>query len=339
MVIILNSKRNKKGIIFTLVAVLLVALLGFGSLVGDFALAYATKSRVKTAVDMAALAGISQLEDSSSVTSAKNTALDFLNNNLSETINGFMDLSLSDTSLQIKVGVFDEESRTFTWDESDSDINSISISYTLPAMTIFGNIYMIESIPVSGYVIASKQVAGSAAPNTVFPIAISDSVLSSVHGMSYSVNLYQSGGSTNSYFTSYDGNAMPAEILDQFNFWGLESYNAYAPPPALSTGDTVKYYNGSDVNIYYNIPHASNFEGMTYIFPVVTNTDGTNLQVEGFVGGEITDVDIINKRITITVKPGHIDNDHSGLKVGQGADEDIDPTYTYLLANSFGIVI
>ena len=69
---------------------------------------------------------------------------------------------------------------------------------------------------------------------------------------------------------------------------------------------------------------------------MVTNS-GNNIQAEAFVGATIDDVDYNAQSISITILPGHIDNEHKGLLVNNGPG-DVDSTYGDLLANAFGIV-
>ena len=69
--------RNKKGVVAVFFAMLLIAILGLGSLVLDLGQSYSIRARIKNAVDFSCIAGVSQLISSSDVTNAKNTALQY----------------------------------------------------------------------------------------------------------------------------------------------------------------------------------------------------------------------------------------------------------------------
>ena len=101
--------RNKKGVAIAFTLVAMTAVLALIALVIDTSYAFSSKTKIKNAVDLAALSGISQLTDATagSILNAKNNALTFLNNNLSATLAGYTPVSLTDSNLSIQTGFYD----------------------------------------------------------------------------------------------------------------------------------------------------------------------------------------------------------------------------------------
>lgn len=328
--------RTKKGVIIVLLVLLLIPMLGLASFIADVAVAYTFKARIKNAIDFGALAGISELEDSSYFTYAKSAAVNFINNNLIQTIPGYMAISLGDSNLTIQGGIYDLSAMTFTYDELSSNANALSIQLQYNIETNFASIFMINSIPISLSTIAAKQVAGAAAPKTLFPLVIDTAALPDAAINSNMLDLYQSGGSKNSFFTAFDGTGGAPEILDIFYFWAHGDESGVTPP-ATRVSDGFKDYNGNVDNLYINIPEYY-LIGNTYIFALSNGSNPSGITLEGFLGARIDAIDVSNHKFSITILPGHIDNAHKGLKIDNGVRA-IDPADKYLLANSFGIVM
>src|SRR3989338_2666283 len=104
--------RNKQGTAILYLVILLIPLLGLASLIIDSAEGYSLKSKIKNAVDFSALAGISQLRESTN--NAKNTALEYLNDNLSLTIPNFQRLTIDSNGILIELGTYNFSLMTFT---------------------------------------------------------------------------------------------------------------------------------------------------------------------------------------------------------------------------------
>lgn len=332
--------RNKKGVALPLIAVMLTTLLGIGALVVDLAEGYSLKTRIKNAVDLSVLAGVSQLTDTSSqsITNAKDTALSLLNSNLTMSIVGFSTLTLASPELSIQTGVYDSSTMTFTATESSSSINALKVTYTHTAMTTLGSIFMINTLDISDNTIARKQIAGQMPPGGGFPLAIDSSVLTTALSNSNMATLNQELMTENSYFTTYEEMSANASditsILDYF-----EDQTTGTKPPALAVGNDFQINNGSISSVYMSINYET-FEGMTYIAPVITvdMTFSNMVQVEGFIGFTITDIyeDMSKYYTDITIIPGYIDNTWSGLTIGSGVGN-IGSSEQTLLSNSFGL--
>jgi hypothetical protein len=312
--------------------------LGLASFVGDIAIGYSIQSRIKAAIDMASLAGISQIVSTSDVTDAKNEALTYLNSNLSNNIPNYSPITLSDSNLTIQVGVYDYTTMVFTWDELSPDINSIMISYTYPIMTVFASVFMVDSIQTSGTSIAAKRDAGYMAPGTGFPLAIDVSALEDAIANGNMLSLYQSGADTNSYLTAFDDNADANDIRDLVEYF---QYGTGTPSVELYVGDEFAINNGSISSVYMDLD-LSALTGKTFMFPIVsleTDMFSQMITAEGFIGANVTeffDLDGMGDNyVTIEIIPGYIDNNYGGSKVGistissGGAD---------LLAQSFTLV-
>lgn len=318
-----------------LVALLIVPLLGFVSLVSDLGEAYSIKSRTKSAIDLAAIAGISQLEDYTYASTSKSVSLSYLNDNLSNTLPGFTPLSLSSSNIDIQIGIYDSTTKTFTNDEFNPAANSIMINYSHVVDARFANVFMLNQFTLNNSVIASKEIAGYAASNTTLPLTIEESALTAALSNSYMVDLYQSSGGLNSHFTAYDGSANSSDILNQFDHWGIPTGSS--PTPASKVDDVFTRYSGSTSTIYSSLP-AGGLTGSTYIIPVVSRS-GNDVTIQGFVGATIDSIDTGSEYFSITILPAHIDNDtsHGGLKVTKRGN--INTTNQPLLANSFLLVL
>ena len=324
--------RNKKGIAALYLLILLIPLVGLASLVIDSAEGYSLKSKIKNAVDFSALAGISQLKNSQN--SAKNTALEYLNDNLSSTIPNFQRLAADSNGISIQLGNYDSMSMTFTPNES-INANSLMISYVHKKKTGLGSILMIDYIDVYDSAISALQAAGQLAKGGGFPLAINSSELSIARTNNNMINLIQQGGNKNSYFTAFsDSNASANDIKQIIKYF--EDPSSGLEPPSLIVGKIFQINNGA-INSIYNDLDSTPYIGMTFIFPIVS-IDGNftnDVKVEGFVGLQIDNVS--NNNIAGTVIPGYIDNKWSGLTVSAGPGN-INPDDQGLLANAFGLI-
>lgn len=329
--------RNNKASVMPLVALLLTTILGMGALVLDVSQAYTSQTKVKNALDLSALAGISQLTSQSNIPNVKSTALDFLNNNLINTITNFNSISLDNENLLIQVGVYDFINMTFTPNELAQNINAIMISYTYDSPSFLGNIFMGNRTRVSDGACAVKQVAGQMPPGGGFPVAIQSSVLAQARANANMVDLVQSGDS-NSFFSAFMSNSASAgdikNIIDYF-----QNEPTGIKPPSLTTGETFQINNGNLTSVYMSI-NSDYFIGMTFVSPIVSVNDGFSsmVTVQGFVGFTINNIyqNMNQYHIEGTIIPGYIDNTWSGLTISAGPGN-ISSQDQALLANSFGL--
>lgn len=309
--------RNKKGIALALVALLIPVILAYGAYVVDLSQAYAVNSRIRNAVDLASLAGISQLQDEDNVSDAKNTALSVLNSNLSQTVMGFTALTLSSSSLTLQVGIYDFNGRTFTWDEASSSVNALKIAYSYNSMTNFTPSFITSSIMLTGNAIAAKQPAGYMPPGTGFPLVIGANSMALCSAMTSMITLDQAM-SSNSWWTAFDSMGGTSQVLDILWYWMYGSGSG-TQPSGLTVGEEFTRHLGSNANIYSNI-NPSLLEGNTYIFPVGTDTGGNMIRTDAFVGATVDDVDVVNEEIDITIIPGYIVNTYGGAKVSNSSN-------------------
>lgn len=327
--------RNQRGIALAFVALTATLVLGLSSYVVDLAMAYSYKTRVKNATDLATLAAVSQIQGTSSISTAKDTALTYLNNNLLSTIPGFTATSLGDSNLNIQCGTFDSQSRTFTWDESDPDVNAIMVSYTYNVMSFFGPVLMLGDIPVSGSALASKQPAGYLAPGSGFPLSLYSSALDTALSSSYMVDLYSAGTMDNSFWTDYTASNPSTNDLA-----GLVDYLQYMigdPPPAITVNDSFAINDGGMGAIFMDLDPAV-LVGMTYLFTVIEDGASNSAMAQGFVGATIDNIvdSMGDKYISVTIIPGYVDNQFGGSSVGGGSN--ISSGGSSLLADSFTLV-
>ncbi len=328
--------RNFKGIVIPLFAVFLTVAIGLGAMVLDIGQEYSIKTRIQNALDLATLAGASQIEEDSSISNIKNTALNYLNNNLNMTLPSFSNLTLDSTDLSIQIGVYDFDNMTFTENESLDSANAIMVFYTYESMTFLAPIFMIDNIQISDDAIAVKQAAGSMPPGTGFPLGINTSQLSVALNNANMLDLYQSGASENSYWTKYTANAPSVQdirdILDYFQ------YGTGNPPSGISINQEIAYSN-SAMTALYNDMEPGILVGMTYVFPVVSITMADTIAADGFVGATINSiVDVMGDNyISITIDPKYVENNYGGLGVGSSSPN-IGEEEEELLANSFGLI-
>ena len=329
--------RDKKGIALPFFIIITVAILALAALVIDASYAYSVKTRIKNAVDLSCLAGISQLINIASISNVKNTSLQYLNDNLTMTINSFNPLSLDSPGLMIEAGVYDFNARNFTPDEQNPNLNALRVGYSYSSMTLLANILMISNIQISDSSTSAKQVAGNLAPGGGFPLAINKSVLSQARFNNNNFDLTQQGEDQNSYFTSFkEDNANANDIKDIIDFFeegeGLK-------PSGIRIGEEFQINNGALASIYMDLDEVF-FEGMVFISPVVTLNNFSNMAtVEGFVGFRIRDIYMAGPdyHIAGTIIPSYIDNNWSGLTPG-GRPNNIPLADQTLLANGIGLV-
>ena len=328
--------RDNKGVVLPFFALMLIASLGLGAMVIDVGQEYALKTRVQNAVDTSTLAGISQLNTSSNITTVKNTALTYLNNNLSSTIPSFQSLTLDDSNLSLQVGVYNSSTMTFTVNEQVSVANAVRISYTYTASTFLAPIFMINSIQITNHAIAAKQIAGYVAPGTGFPLTLYSSALTSALANSNMVDLYSGGNMDNSFWTDFtDSNPSTTDIRNVVDYF---QYGSGTTPPAITVNDDFAINDGGMGGIFMDL-EPSILEGMTFIFPVIENGATNTAMAQGFVAGTIDDiVDSMGDRyISITIIPKYIDNTYGGTAVGPGVGN-IGSSEQGLLANSYSPV-
>lgn len=331
--------RNVRGSIVPFVALILVILLALGALGIDISNSYSSQTKVKNALDLAALAGISQLSGPQTVSQARNTSLQYLNDNLTMNLPSFQALTIPNDNLSIQLGVYDFMNMTFTWDELNPNVNSIMISFNYNVMTFLATVLSRQNVLVGDNTTAAKQPAGQLAPGGGFPLLIDSMALSLAMANNNMVNLEQTGNNANSYFTSFSNqNANASDIRNILRY--LQDPSTGTRPPGLSINNQfdVNVNNGQLGSVYMDLNSAS-FEGMTFVAPVGSLTNNNEARVDAFVGVRINDVyqNMGDWYIDITILPGYIDNTWSGFTIGSGI-QNINPGDTSLVANSFGLV-
>lgn len=328
--------RNKNGVALVFMVMLLVSLLGLGGFVSDLAIAYTMQARIKNALDLSALAGISQMENTSYISTAKTTALNYFNTNLLSTIPGFTPIAISDPNLTIQGGVYDLSTGTFTLDEVSSDVNALSLSYMTQCMTYFSSIFMIDNINISATATVAKQPAGYIAPGSGFPLVAYESALTSALSNSNMVNLYANGGFTdNSYWTDYtDSNPSTSDVRALLDYL---QYMIGSAPPGVTVNDDFAINDGGMISVYMDLDPTV-LIGMTFIFPVIEDGAMITATAKGFIGARIDAiVDTGSDRyLSITIQPGHIDNTFGGAKVVMSTT--VNPSNQSLLVDSFTLV-
>lgn len=334
--IILKQKniRNNKGVSLAFFTMMLSVFIGTCCMVIDVSQTYSYKSRLKTACDLASLAGVSQLVSTSNVGDAKNAALNFLNNNLSSNLPGFTSLSQSSPNLVIQAGVYDPATAAFTWDETSPSVNAIKVAYLYPSASTLAEYFMINIINITGSAIASKQPANSASAGTSFPLVILDTTLSTSAATGNTTVLSQEGVDQNSYFSAYDGSSNQNDIKQIiYNFQS----GSGTQPPSITVNNSYKIDVNPPDDIYSSLSE-SLLEGRTFVFPV-GSISGNNTNIVGFAGATIDDIDTVAKTISITIIPGYIDNTFGGATITGNGDVGItEPVEVALLANSFLLV-
>jgi hypothetical protein len=327
--------RKQNGIAAAFLAVIFVIAMGFMGYSIDMAQTYSLASKVKTAIDLASLASISQLDGTSSIPTVKNTAVSYLNSNLSMTIPGFTNLTTASSDLSLQVGIYDSSTMTFTWDELSSSVNAIRISYTHTYTPLVLSYFMISAVPVTGTSGASKQIAGYMAPGTGFPLTIDTSTLATALASSNMIDLYASGSMDNSYWTDYTGsNPSTTDIRNVLDYFQEGSGTI---PPGVGINDTFRVNDGG-MGGAFNDLDSSVLVGMTYVFPVVTLTSSTTGRADGFIAATITGIvnSMGSKYISITIDPNYVDNTFGGLQVGTNATN-VSSGNQSLLANAYGL--
>ncbi len=330
--------RNERGLAVAFFAILLTSILGLGSLVIDVSQSYSLRTRIKNAVDFASIAGVSQLSNSTDINNAKNTALQYLNDNLSMLLPSYSTLTLDNPDVSIQVGSYDFNGMTFVENEVSPSTNAIRVYYSYKSVPFLAIVFMIDNIQISESAVAAKQIAGNMAPGGGFPLALNSSLLSIANNNNNMIDLVQSG-IANSYFTSFNSdNANASDIKEIIDYFQNQSIGV--SPPALMVGEHFQISNGNLTSVYNQLD-STYFEGKTFVSPIITLDQGftNNVTVQGFVGITIDDVYKIGNdyHIAATVIPKYIDNMWSGLTVGAGPGNIVLDDQA-LLATSFGLV-
>lgn len=332
--------RNYQATILPVVVILLVALLGVGGLVVDLSQGYLVQTKIKNAVDLATLAGISQLNGPETVNNVKNTTLQYLNNNLTMTIPSFQSLTLSSEGLSIQIGVYNSTNMTFTVDELNPDANAIMISYRHNSMTFFAPVLMIDNILVADDSTVAKQPAGRMRPGSGFPLVVYNTALNDARTNNNMLNLYSAGDMDNSFWTDYTAeNPSTTDIRNVLDYFQTGMGTV---PPGVSVEDSFRVNDGGMGGIFMSM-NPNVLLGMTYLLAVVTPlehyADSKLVKADGFVAATINNIvdSMGQKYIDITIQPGYIDNTFGGLQIGNGV-VNVDSNNRPLLSNSFGLV-
>ncbi len=335
--------RKNKGSVLPLTALLIAALVAMGGLAIDMSYAYLNQTKIKNAVDLAALAGVSQLINQSNTQVAKDTALQYLNDNLTMSLPSFLPLTIGNPALSIQIGFYDTINMAFITEQDDDDsnnnnINAIRVSYTYNSSTFLAPIFMAFNVQTSDRATAIKQVAGRMAAGGGFPLALQSSLLPSARQNNNMIDLVQSG-TANSFFTAFMDSTASASDINQIIDYFINQTSG-ASPPSLTVGQSFQINNGALASVYMSLD-LTNFVGMTFVSPIVTVDDGFSsmVTVQGFVGYTINDIYMIGNdyHIAATIIPGYIDNRWSGLTIQSGPGS-IPPADQPLLANSYGLI-
>lgn len=328
--------RNQRGTIIPFVIILLPVLLAMGAFVIDLSQAYSSQTRIKNAVDLASIAGISQLNGPASVSNAKNLILQYLNNNLTVTIPSFMALSLGSAGLTIQAGVYDFSSMSFTVDEANPSVNSLMVSYSYDSVFILAPIFMVTSSQLTGTATVAKQIAAKAQPGTGFPLVIYSTALDGADMNDYMITLYTGSNMDNSYWTTYtDSSPSTTDVNNVIDYFQT---GMGTPPPGITVNDDFAVNDGNMAAVLMSLD-PNILVGMTFLFALVTPTMDNEVIADGFLGGTINNIvnSMGEKYITITVTPGYIDNTYGGLQIGAGMTN-VSQTNQSLLSNSYGLV-
>ncbi len=322
----IHRVRNKKGVIIPLFVVFLTAMLGLAAAVIDMGQAYMTKTKIQNGVDFAVLAAGPSLNSGASVSTIKNTALTYLNNNLTMTIVGFSNLDLTSSGLTLQLGDYNSSTMVFTVNEVTT-ATAIKVEYSYASQTIFAPVLGINNLQVISKGIVANQAAGMLSAGHGFPFAILESALTTAASNSNVVNLDQ-GSMGNSYWTAYTaGNPSAAEVRAVLDYI---QYMTGTSPPALSIGSTFNIDSGNMTGDYMDMDPLI-LEGQTHLFPVVTESMNT-ATVAGFIGATISDVysSMGSNYVTVTILPNYTSSD---LSFGSSAT-----VSSNLLAGSRGLV-
>lgn len=318
------NKRDKKGVIVALVALMIPIIIGFAAYAIDLAQVYSVESRIKSAVDLAAAAGQSKLSRHISagnrISDAKNEVVTFLNTNLSQTIPGFTNLTLSSPELTIQAGIYEPATGVFTWDETNANaVNALMIEYTYTLNSKLSGVFSIDNFEATSSVIATKTPSGYATAGTVTPFAIDESTLNNLPGGTVEKRIYLSQAQQNWYLTAYDNMADALDIADGVSYTDTMGTIGTAPPK-IEVGDTFAFQDdeGTKTSIATNYLLTSALDdGAIFVIPVVSRS-GTDFTVKGFIGASIWQINLggMGFFADLIFQPGYIDDNWKGTKIG-----------------------
>jgi Flp pilus assembly protein TadG len=342
MIILKNNSytRSNKGFIAAFFTVFLPVFIGIMALSVDLPRMYSYNADIKSALDLAVIAGISQLNSTSDITTAKNTAVTYLNANLSMTLPNFTNLTTSSTGLTLQAGTYDSSTCTFTYNEAGPTVNALKITYSYTPNSILSGFFMIDTFTITASSLGGKTYAGYAPAGTTFPIILDPAALTTAAANSNVVRLYQNGGSQNSYLGDYVGNSMSNDVDAQIDYFQNSSGT---PPPAVAIGSTFMQLNASgQIAMVYsgNLSGWVPTSGTTLVFPVGTLGAGNNVTITGYVLGSLVTFGIgsMSNYADITIVPGSTSNSWSGLVTG-AQPTGLDETQLSLLASGSGLVL
>ncbi len=325
--------RNNKGVVAAFLVLMIPAIIGMAGYVTDLSIQYLNRTKVENAIDFSALAGISQLSSQSNVNNAKQTALNYLNNNLATSLASFSSLSLNSPELSIQAGVYDFMNMSFTLDEQNPNVNAIKISYIYTSPTFLSQIFMLNSSTLTESATAAKQPAGCASPGTGFPIVID---VSSLDTAAQNNNMLNLSIMDQNYWTQFtNSNPSTTDINNIIDYF--QSGNGVSPS-GVNVNDHIRINDGNMNAVFMNLDPTI-LVGMNYVFSIVTVNSSTDATINAFVTATINNIvsSMGQQYITITITPGSIDNTFGGLQICSG-QANVSSSNQSLLSDAFGIV-
>ena len=143
-------RRDRRGGVFVLVAISLLAFMGAAALAVDLGSAYTLQARLQNVADAAALASAKDLPDFAQVSTK---AQEYAIKNIGTRFGQVVDAD------NVAIGNWDTSARTFT--DGANPTNAVQVTAQMtqengnPASTFFGSIFGIESMDISATAIAT----------------------------------------------------------------------------------------------------------------------------------------------------------------------------------------
>jgi hypothetical protein len=253
-----SPPRTDRGSYLSLLALLLVVVIGFVALAVDVSTLFLADAELETGLDAAALAGASHLDfTADGVIEGRTSAIEVAHRNVVRA----EPLELDGSHLTF--GIWDYDASTFSPSVDVSKIDALRIERTLDDIpTPFaGAAFSSYLASVEGHVVAVRPPPEPVSQTTCFlPMAISSCVASQVEGSDPSVHSFRFGpDSQDDIAWAFPGGVSAAAVRDAFA--DTMTGQCVANTTSVGIGDPVALQNGivaSNLNALRQMLLASN---------------------------------------------------------------------------------
>lgn len=286
--------KNKRGVVAVVVALSLVAFMGFVALAFDIGYLMVNRNQLQNAADAAALAGAGHLwynatsstpawssaQAAASTTAPSNkaggiTLVDY------EVQTGYWNLGHTPPGLQ---------STTITPKANDAPAVEVTVRKVAgknggPVKTLFGSIIGKSTIDVSAKAIAVSNTSSTVKPGRLFPLAISREVADKKDQYNRPTELIRIGSAY--HYPSSMAGQWTSLTLDTNNVPDIRGLIANGNPDPISIGTNIWIQPGTKTTLYSDVPVGTDVV-LAVVDYVLSDVTHSAVPVYGFIGFHIT---------------------------------------------------